>query len=161
MTASVSIREAREADRPVLNAFMQGLNVFEHTLRPDRDTGPAAAESHMTYLLDCVSDQGGFALIADIDGRPAGFLLALIEQAAGTYLIPEQRQYGVITDLFVAEDARRKGVAQALIREAEDRFRATGIDRVMVTALSDNRDAVETYGALGYGPSETTFVKPL
>ncbi len=157
----VSVRHATAADRPALVALMAGLNAFEHGLRPDRDTSWEAAEAHLDYLLGLVERFGGFTLIAELDDTPVGFLLALIEEEEGAYVVPEHRRHGIISDMFVDEAARGKGVAKAMLRETDHRFRTVGIDRIQVTALTANEAADASYRAAGYKPLYTNFEKML
>ena len=158
---TITVRDATEGDRPALVSLMAGLNAFEYTLRPDRDVSVEAAQAHVEFLLRLVEKFGGFTLIAELDGGPVGFILALIEEEEGAYVVPEHRRYGYISDMFVDEAARGKGVAKALLEEVERRFLAVSIDRVQVTAIKSNGGADATYRAAGYEPLYTTFEKTL
>jgi putative acetyltransferase len=49
------------------------------------------------------------------------------EQALGTGALAEKTGYGEVKSMFVAEAARGKGVADALLRRIEDQARALGL----------------------------------
>ena len=65
--------------------------------------------------------------------------------------------------LAVHPDARRQGVARALLAAAEERFRGLGGRRVDAMVLDDNADAHALYEAAGYAPQPqwSRWVKPL
>jgi pimeloyl-ACP methyl ester carboxylesterase len=80
----------------------------------------------------------GFYLVAWDDGEPLGHAhLALSEP-------PE------LQDVSVRPAHRRRGVATALTRAAEDDVRARGGDRLTLTVSVDNAEAQALYRRLGY-----------
>ena len=158
---TVTVRDAGPADRAALNRFMTELNRFEHRIRPDRDTGAPAGAAHLDFLLGLIESDGGFTLLAETDGTPVGFLLGLRGAEEGTYVVPDERRFGDISDIFVAEEARGQGVGKALMLAAEGRFRAMGLTRVRITALTANKDAVAAYTATGFTPLYTVLEKPI
>ncbi len=64
----------------------------------------------------------------------------------GAYVLPENRMRGEIPDLYVAPEARRTGLALALLGEAERRFEGLGVRRVEIGALAANPAARALYG---------------
>ena len=156
-----ALREAKPGDRPALVRFTAALNAVEHELVPDRALGEAAADRHLAYLEELVAQQEGFVLVAARGESLLGFLVAIVEEEEGHYVLPEARRFGYVTDLYVIEAARGEGVGRALMTEAEDRFRARGLTAVRVTALAANREACGTYEGLGYRRLAIDFTKPL
>ena len=157
----IAIRDAVPEDRPQLVRFMAALNAFERTLEPNRALGEAAADRHMAYLQDLVARQEGFVLIALGPEGPLGFLLAIVGEAAGGFVVPEARRYGYVTDLFVSESARGRGVARALLAEAESRFRTRGLPSMRLSVLAANEAARAAYRQLGFRPLDIEMIKPL
>jgi ribosomal protein S18 acetylase RimI-like enzyme len=66
-----------------------------------------------------------------------------------------------ITALVVAERARRRGLARALVTEAESIARGHGCVRIEVTSALHRDGAHELYRGLGYGQVSEHFLKPL
>jgi GNAT superfamily N-acetyltransferase len=56
----------------------------------------------------------------------------------------------VLNDLFVSADARRQGVAKALMVAAADHARALGAARLLLTTELDNKPAQTLYESLGW-----------
>ena len=94
------------------------------------------------HRLDQWRLEGSTFLIAWDDGRPVGHAHLAWE---GTRLqVPE------IQDVYVAEDARRRGVAMALTDAAEMEARARGYDRISLSVGTGNFAARALYARLGF-----------
>lgn len=146
----IVVREARPDDRDFLVEFNLALNIHEYEMRKDRDTSLEGADAHLKSLEEEIRHHGGFILIAEIDRRPVGFLIGIREIEPGHFVVEEERSYGCITDLYVTEEARGKGVSRALTERAFRLFRAMGLNRALVTGLANNPLAEATYPALGF-----------
>lgn len=62
----------------------------------------------------------------------------------------------VLNDLFVAREARRRGVGSALLRAAEEYGRSAGAVRLLLSTEVDNTNAQSVYERLGW-KRETAF----
>lgn len=80
-----------------------------------------------------------WARLAELDGALAGYLLAWL--GAGT---------GHIGNLAVTPEARRRGVARALLADLLDQARATGVARVTLEVRAANFAAQALYRAHGF-----------
>jgi GNAT superfamily N-acetyltransferase len=80
------------------------------------------------------------ALVAeDDDGTPVGFALAR-RRASG---------FGTLTDLYVARDARRSGIATELMREVLGAFRELGVEQFDLDVQASNHVARSLYARWG------------
>ena len=135
----LDVRDARASDAEVLVAFNAAMARETEALELDLArlrSGVAAA----------LSDSGkGRYLLAELDGRAAGCLLITREWS-------DWRNGWVwwIQSVYVAPDARRRGVYTALHRAVLDRARASGdVVGVRLYVDRDNRRAQATYQKLG------------
>ncbi|PQA87274.1 GNAT family N-acetyltransferase [Hyphococcus luteus] len=158
---NITIADASPEDEPALAAMMRGLNEAENELVPNRDVTDAAALEHVRYLMTCVKEQGGFALIGRRDGEALGFAIGLVETEEGAYVLPEHRRFGFLTDIFVAPQARGGGLAGALLARSEARFRALGLSEMRLNVLEGNGRARRFYGKSGFLPYGQILSKPL
>jgi ribosomal protein S18 acetylase RimI-like enzyme len=159
---TLMVREARLEDRPALADFMAALQDFEREIEPNRQPGGEIADRHLAALEGWAAGHpGGGVLVAELDGRVAGFIVTGIDIEPGDYVLPGNRLVGRLSDLWVAPEARGRHVARALVAAAEARFQAAGINRAEVSAVQRNVVALRLYSALGYAPYEVTLAKQL
>jgi GNAT superfamily N-acetyltransferase len=134
----LTVRLAAPADGPAFIELVRALSVFEKLPGPD----PAAAAR---LLSDAFGPQPRFELhVADLDGRVVGY--AVTFQTYSTFLaLPSL----FLEDLFVHPDARRMGVARALMARLTERARELGCGRFEWFVLDWNTDAQTFYDGLG------------
>ena len=112
------------------------------------DDLPALAALHGASFADAwsadslgrlLASPGAFALVAERDGRPAGFVLA--RNAAGE---------AEILTLAVSPAARRLGLGRALVGEAARGAAESGATVIFLEVAVANLAARSLYGAFGF-----------
>jgi len=140
------IRAATDADLPTLEQLWHAFEV-EVPEPPWIDVDHA---EELREIAEIVA--GEIALLAEDDGGAAiGFALA---KKAGSRL-------GHLTDLYVTPEARRSGVAAALVAEVATQLRDRGLEFVRLEVVASNRDARAVYAHWGFRDDELTLVAPL
>lgn len=149
-------------DRRQLVAFMSALQDLERAAEPNRTPGPDMAEGHVAALVAWAQARpGGSVLVAEIAGEVIGFLITGVEEELGTYVPEDVRLVGDLSDLWVEPAFRGRGIARALIAEAEARLREAGIRRAEISTLPSNCDARALYRHLGYADCLVTLGRSL
>lgn len=97
------------------------------------------------FLRERLAHGESFVLLAERGGEAVGFV-----QLYPLFSSVRARRILVLNDLYVAEPARRGGVAQALLREAEAFAREAGALRLALETGEDNRAAQRLYEKLGW-----------
>jgi len=124
----VNVRAATSADVPVLEALWRA---FEGEVPP-----PAHVEldlaRELAELRKAVDD--GLAFVAEVDGEAVGFALA---RRTGSRLAR-------LTDLYVVPEARRGGVAAALVHAVVEAVAPQGIEHLEASAY-DKYDFVNAF----------------
>lgn len=161
MAETISIRLATTSEQAALAEMMLCLNKFEHSISANRNIRPDAGMKHLEYCQNLIKTEGGFVIIADDNGTPAGFLIGTIIETEGHYIDPDLRKYGSIHDLFVHAQYRGRGLGKALLQEAELRFKALAITRMDLYALRDNTNAVNLYEGQGFSVREVHMEKEI
>ena len=83
--------------------------------------------------------------------RPDLFLVGLLEgKVVGSVMVGYEGHRGWINYLGVDPDFRRRGLARALMREAERRLRLENCPKINLQVRSLNTEAIEFYRGLGY-----------
>ena len=150
---SFQIRDARLPEElSQLHEFIMGTQRFEHAFEPNRRLDPSVAAEYFALLAEQVRANGGRIFVAE-DGN--GSLLGwgvVHRDEDDIYVIGEERSFAYISELFVVEEARRKGVGRAFIAAAEDWARAQGLKVMQIGVLPGNTRAKAIYERAGYAP---------
>jgi ribosomal protein S18 acetylase RimI-like enzyme len=141
----VSVRAATAADIPVLEelwrAFAGEVPAPAHV---ELDLARELAELRETV-------DAGLAFVADGDGGPVGFALARRRGA----------RLARLTDLYVVPEARRGGVAAALVHAVVEQLAGDGVEHLDLEVMAANAGARAVYHRWGFGEDVVTLVAPV
>ncbi|GEK46939.1 GNAT family N-acetyltransferase [Halomonas pacifica] len=132
------IRHARLADVEALGALLDDYRVFY-----GQASDPDAARRFLARRLG-LGDSHLLMHCGD-DGVPQGFV-QLYPLFSTVRLAPQWR----LNDLFVAPQARRRGLGRALMNAARDLALAHGVRQLTLATRIDNQAAQALYEALGW-----------
>jgi ribosomal protein S18 acetylase RimI-like enzyme len=108
--------------------------------------GPARARA---YILDLLADEEHGLFVAEADGRVAGFLHVIAQDALPIpILVP--RRLAMVDNLAVRRDLRRLGIGRALMGRAEAWAREQGAAELDLNVFEFNATAIAFYRSLGY-----------
>lgn len=102
---------------------------------------------------------------AELDNPLALWLAAVAEDGTVLGYVGSQSCFeeADILNVCVAPEARRRGVAEALMRELEARLAPKGVERISLEVRASNLPAIRLYEKLGYvqvGLRKNYYVKP-
>ena len=114
---------------------------------------------------DTVADGGPSAWPARFDVSRWGWVLAreddtvlgaatIARNTPGCEMLEERGDLGVLWDLRVAPDARRRGIGQALVTAAEEWALAEGLQEMKIETQNVNAAACRLYARCGYRLAE-------
>ena len=104
------------------------------------------------FLRERLSQGDSVVFIAFLEGKPAGFT-----QLYPSFSSVSMAQIWILNDLFVAEHARRKGVAQALLERAAGFGKEAGAARLTLTTEVSNEQAQALYEASGWEKDTSSY----
>jgi len=140
----VNVRRAGPSDAAAIAALL-------------RELGYETAPEEVARRLEELARSGrSSALVADLGGDVAGVLTL--------HLVPVLHEPGDwcrVTALVVGAWARRRGVASALVSEAEAIARSRGCVRIEVTSALHRDGAHDLYRGMGFGRVSEHFLKAL
>src|SRR3954464_6944416 len=146
------IRTATDADWPRIGELGE-LQVRAHYafdsarfFPPDKLT----AGVYVSRVREEIAGGRATVLVADVDGRIAGYVFAAIEPESWKEL---RHEAGVVHDLVVDEPDRRAGIGEALLRSAMDWFAGRGVRRVMLGTAPQNERAQRLFRRIGFRPT--------
>ena len=134
----LTIRQATEADVPLLLDFIRALADYEKLLHEVVATVTSVRES--LFGAESVAE----ALIVELDGEPAAF--AVYFHNFSTFM---GRQGLYLEDLFVKPEFRRQGIGKRLLVHLAKIAVDRGCDRFDWLALNWNEPALHFYDELG------------
>lgn len=105
---------------------------------------PSDLDAARQFVLDRLRSDESVVFLATRDGRGLGFtqLFPLFSSVA-------MRPIWLLNDLFVAPEARRQGLAEALLERAKQHAISTGALRIELSTAQDN-PAQRLYERLGW-----------
>ena len=144
----ISISPAAPEDAALLLGFIRELAEYERLAH-----AVAATEEDLRRTL-FGRDAYAHALIASLDGQPAGFAVYFFNYS--TFL---GRPGLYLEDLYVRPAARRRGVARRLLAHLAGIALERGCGRMEWAVLDWNERAIGFYVSLGASPNEewTTY----
>ncbi|MBV8489636.1 MAG: GNAT family N-acetyltransferase [Candidatus Eremiobacteraeota bacterium] len=144
---------------PLDRAFVHDLadRTVMQSVAALRNPGEGAVHRALDRLLEIVEGQSHVAMIAELDGERAGFLLLLDELPDEVTSSPQ----GFIAYMAVEPKLRRHGVGRALLNAAEDEARKRSLPYMALMVTEDNAEARALYERGGYVTERRLLCKPL
>jgi len=141
----MTIRAASADDAPLLEelwrAFETEVPPSEHLDRRD--------DEELAEIREITAS--GLAFVAEDEGRTLGFALARRTSP----------RIGQLTDLYVVPEARRDGVATALVAAAVEALTAQGVEQLDLEVDATNASARAVYSHWGFAEDRVVLVAPL
>ena len=141
----MSIRGATVDDLPALEAFWRAFEA-EIPAPPHEEVDAATELGEIREIVE-----SGLGWVAERDGTVVGMALARRRNP----------RTGRLTDLYVAPEARRTGVAEALVRAVVDRFTEDGVEVVDLEVVASNAAARAVYAHWGFREETLTLAAPV
>jgi len=154
----IRIREAGDADkqtfwRATLETVWNDIPDDERVKLDRSEFEDYFRQAASSYLED---PRNRMFVAEDEGGRFLGY--TLLGQLAPFY---SSRPHGFVYDIYVAEHARRQGVARRLLEFAFGWFRNQGLWKVKLEVASNNVRARPLYEQLGFRAERLVMGKPL
>lgn len=153
--ASLTVRPVVGEDRAFILEL--GRTTLLSSVAAFRTAPVPMLERSFERLLAIVYSQSHIGLIAELDGRPAGFVLMLDE-------LPDEvtgMEQGFIAYMAVEPGRRREGAGAALLKGVEDEARKRRLPYVSLMVTEDNLAARTLYERAGYSTERRLLCKKL
>ena len=148
-------------DAAIGRSFIFGLQKYERLFEDDRRVDATVAAEFFEVLASRVAEKQGRIFIAEDEaGTAIGWAVCFVDENE-IYVEPAVRTYGYISELYLVEQARGRGIGQALIGRCEDHFRTLGLKLMMIGVLSKNLGARRSYISAGFRPYSEMLLKGL
>ncbi len=140
----MTIRTATAADAAALEELWR---TFEREVPPPghHDVDPETELAELREIVD-----SGLAFVAEDGDGLVGFALARLTGARS----------GRLTDLYVAPEARRGGIAAALVNAVVEALAPQGVEHLELEVLASNAEARTVYHRWGFAEDQLVLVAP-
>jgi ribosomal protein S18 acetylase RimI-like enzyme len=162
MSAAFSIRKGNLSDFPIISAHRVGMFRDMGVLDPNRESELIQATSD--YLQKAIPEGEYLAWLAEstdsrvvIGGAGVQLRRILPRADAGSPEL-ERGPEAIVLNVYVEQNWRRKGVAEALMRRLLEEVQARGIRRVVLHASPEGRGLYERLGFAA--TNEMRLMKP-
>jgi ribosomal protein S18 acetylase RimI-like enzyme len=152
---TIRVRAATNTDRPFIVSL--GKRTAMDSTSSLRRVDPAAVLENFDRLLAAVEERQYFALIAEVDGKAAGFILTLDS-------LPDEvtgDDQAFVVYMAVERDARGAGIGSALLERAEHEARKRGAPYMALMVTDENAAARALYERAGYRTERRLMCKTL
>ena len=152
---TIRVRAATKDDRSFIETL--GKRTAMDSVSSLRRADPAAVLENFERLLAIVERREHLALIAEVDGRPAGFMLTLDS-------LPDEvtgDDQAFVVYMAVERQSRGAGIGSALLERAEDEARKRGAPYMALMVTDENAAARALYERAGYRTERRLMCKTL
>jgi ribosomal protein S18 acetylase RimI-like enzyme len=153
------VRDAREDDLDDVSKLAARLVRLHHAFDPQRFfLQEPVEEGYRWWLGRELSNESAIVLVATLDERVAGYLYATIESRDWNLLLDK---HAGLHDIYVDDALRAKGVGEALMRAAIERFEDRGVPRVVLMSATKNEAAQRLFARVGFRPTMVEMTREL
>lgn len=156
----IAVRPASERDYEKLCDLYEALDRLHREHLPQffqTVEGPARPKSYLTNIL---KDDGMALFLAEGKMEVVGFVHVVLHETPDFALL-RPRRFARVVDIAVRETVRRKGVGEALMKQAREWARERGASGIDLQVYAFNQGAIDFYHSLGYDTLHQTMYKPL
>jgi ribosomal protein S18 acetylase RimI-like enzyme len=145
----IIIRPATRADLPRLGRLGALLVAAHHAYDPQRFLAARnwTPVDYGSYLVSQLDDPDVVILVADDNGDMIGYTYATIE---GYDYMALRGPAGVLQDIVVDPESRRRGVGRLLLEATLAALQARGAPRAVLSTAAKNEDAQRLFASMGF-----------
>jgi GNAT superfamily N-acetyltransferase len=149
-----------ETDYEGLRKCVISIQKYEKSIEPRMPSGQDIVEEYIPDLFRRCREHQGKILVADVGGTIAGYVL-ILSKVVSDAIDDGDTEFGLIGDLVVLEEFRKRGYGTKLLSAAEDEAKANNVKWLRIGVLSSNRVASELYLSKGFSPFSVQLEKTL
>lgn len=145
----IEIRDATEDDLDAVDDLWYQLAKHHQEISSRFALALDSRSKWSKYLRQKFSEISTKLIVAQEDGDIVGFMLCMLEPNVPIY---REKKLGVVSDVYVAQEHRRRGVAKGMLDHAIAWFRKNRVRIVRLNVAADNLEARAAWRRLGFEP---------
>ena len=146
---NIVIREADEDDSDRIADLLLKMQDEEKKFDPllKSSSSHEMQESAKRYAHNAVKNNDRITLVAEVDNRVVGFIIAKIFTYGGIY---DKERAIYISDLYTEKEYRGKGIGSMLLHALEDEARKRDIRILELDTYAESENSIQFYSRRGY-----------
>jgi GNAT superfamily N-acetyltransferase len=157
---TITIRDAGAADLDALATLNDVVQRLHAELMANDFPAAVDVAAFKAFFAGVIDHNRHHVRLAIVDGRPVGYIWFEQQERPATPFKFARRQI-YVHHLAVSDDARRAGVASALMRAADDLARAEGLDQLCLDTWAVNGGALQFFEQQGFAAAKLVLRKSL
>lgn len=154
----VAVRDFRESDSEAVRSMMKTLAVQ----RKESDHNLVLKDEYerffASYMLGFLKNPDAVVKVAEEAGAVVGYAVATRGREAAFY---RYSRVGLLTDVFVRESHRGRGVARQLLVAIEEWARRQGLQAIEVNVFPEHTEEIASLQRLGFFHFRIKMLRPL
>jgi GNAT superfamily N-acetyltransferase len=157
----ITISPFHQSDLAIVIHYVEAIQEFERIHVPELKSGREIGRDYASMLIRRVAESNGSILMARAEIVTVGFGCAWVQSDDDMLLRDDARTHAYVSDIFVEDAWRRRGIALQILSALEMEMHSRGCRRIRICSKATNHVSLECYNKAGYRPYETTFTKDL
>ena len=145
----MKIKPAAINDFEEINRLIEIADKLHREAFPEMFVKPKGPVRERAYIEKLINDQKTGFFLAELDGELMGLIQGTIWESPAIPIMSNE-QYGMIENLVVMSEYRRKGVGKELFNKLNDWFVSNGIYDIRLNVFEFNQEAISFYKKLGF-----------
>src|SRR4030095_5891639 len=155
----IAVRKIAREDLPEVAAMAGELVRWHHSMDERRFLLVEEVEKAYAQFYESQLDAPNVVLLVALkDEKRVGYAYARLESGDWNALLDA---FGALHDIFVVKEARRTGVASALLDEVAERLRVLGATRILLSTAVQNQAAQKLFERHGFRPTMQEMTREL
>lgn len=148
-TVRIEIRDAIEEDLPGVVELWERLAEHHEKLSDKFELAWDSKRHWRAYLEKRFAEISTKLIVAEEEGDIVGFMLCMLSPNVPIF---KERKIGIIADVYVLEERRRKGVARKMLDVAVRWFKKNKVRSVQLGVAHDNMEGRAVWRSMGFEP---------
>lgn len=157
MQEKIQIRNATKKDLNILRDLQHALVDYHHEKDKNNKTGKQMGDSFEKLMTGKIRDRKSKVIIVWKSEEPIGYCYGSIEKPT----VLNFKEVGHISDLFVKESFRSRGIGKMVLDYYFDWFRKNNIKIVQLSVHAQNPKVYSFYKKLGFKENTIKMIKLL
>jgi ribosomal protein S18 acetylase RimI-like enzyme len=148
------IRKAKIEDLKIIQELSHQLFIHDENSDSTLNMNWSFEEAGESYFKNVIGSENGLCLIAELNGEIVGYLIG---EMLKTYPYRKIKKISELGNIFITEIFRSQRIGEGLFEEFVKWSKEKGVERIKVSAYSENIGAIGFYKRIGFVPFTTVL----